>query len=177
MTPQRSETFSFPIKVYEYLACGRPVVIGNLKNKSKLFNTKDGEIQRAYQAYDRASDILTARDKNSDQFDRTQELEESVKEAEKLALELLKYKDILSFEEIVEVIKTAVAMGITKVRLTGGEPLVRRGILNLVQSVDTIKDIEDFAMTTNGILLAQYAQALVDAGLKRINISLDTIEF
>ncbi len=91
-------------------------------------------------------------------------------------IELLKYKDILSFEEIVEVIETAVAMGITKVRLTGGEPLVRRGILNLVQSVDTIKDIEDFAMTTNGILLAQYAQALVDAGLKRINISLDTIE-
>ena len=59
------------------------------KRISKFFHTKDGEIQRAYQAYDRASDILTARDRTPDQFNRTQELEESVKEAEKLTLELL----------------------------------------------------------------------------------------
>jgi cyclic pyranopterin phosphate synthase len=91
-------------------------------------------------------------------------------------IKLLKHSDILSFEEIVEVTKTAVAMGITKVRLTGGEPLVRHGILNLVQAIGMIKGIEDFAMTTNGILLAQYAQALADAGLKRVNISLDTID-
>jgi cyclic pyranopterin phosphate synthase len=91
-------------------------------------------------------------------------------------IKLLKHSDILSFEEIVEVTETAVAMGITKVRLTGGEPLVRHGILNLVKSLGNIKDIEDFAMTTNGILLAQYAHALADAGLKRVNISLDTID-
>ena len=91
-------------------------------------------------------------------------------------IKLLKHSDILSFEEIVEVTKTAVEMGITKVRLTGGEPLVRHGILNLVQAIGMIKGIEDFAMTTNAILLAQYAHVLADAGLKRVNISLDTID-
>ena len=90
-------------------------------------------------------------------------------------IELLKHSDILSFEEIIEVTKTAVDMGIIKIRLTGGEPLVRRGILNLVKAIGTIKGIEDFAMTTNGILLAQHAQALADTGLKRVNVSLDTI--
>jgi len=91
-------------------------------------------------------------------------------------IKLLRHSDILSLEEITEVTQCAVEMGITKVRLTGGEPLVRRGILNLVKAIRAIKGIEDFAMTTNGILLAQYAQALADAGLKRVNISLDTID-
>ncbi|MFH1615574.1 MAG: radical SAM protein [Planctomycetota bacterium] len=91
-------------------------------------------------------------------------------------VKLLRHSDILSFEEIIEVTKTAVDMGITKVRLTGGEPLVRRGILNLVQAVGAIEGIKDFAMTTNGVLLAQYAHALADAGLKRVNISLDTTD-
>jgi len=91
-------------------------------------------------------------------------------------IELLNHTDILSFEEIVEVTKTAVDMGITKVRLTGGEPLVRHSILNLVEAISDIEGIEDFAMTTNGILLSQYAQALADVGLNRVNISLDTID-
>jgi cyclic pyranopterin phosphate synthase len=91
-------------------------------------------------------------------------------------IELLKHNDIMSFEEIIEVTETAVAMGITKVKLTGGEPLVRRGILELVKAIAAIDGIEDFGMTTNGILLAQYARALADAGLKRVNVSLDTVD-
>jgi len=91
-------------------------------------------------------------------------------------VELLRHEDILSFEEIIEITKTAVEMGITKVRLTGGEPLVRRGVINLVAEIAAIKGIEDFAMTTNGILLSQYAKSLADAGLKRVNISLDMID-
>lgn len=91
-------------------------------------------------------------------------------------IKLLKHSDILSFEEIVDITKTAVDMGITKVRLTGGEPLVRRGIINLVETIAAINGITDFAMTTNAALLAQYAQSLADAGLHRVNISLDTID-
>ena len=91
-------------------------------------------------------------------------------------ISLLSTGDILSFEEIVEVTRCAVEMGITKVRLTGGEPLVRKGIVYLVESIASIDGIRDLAMTTNGILLSQYAQALADAGLKRVNVSLDTVD-
>ena len=89
---------------------------------------------------------------------------------------LLKRKQILSLEEIAEVTKVAVEMGITKVRLTGGEPLARRGIIALVQQIAHIDGINDFAMTTNGILLPEYAQRIGDAGLMRINVSLDTAD-
>ncbi|MCK4752591.1 MAG: radical SAM protein [Planctomycetes bacterium] len=91
-------------------------------------------------------------------------------------IKLLKHEDILSFEEIVDFTKIAVDMGITKVRLTGGEPLVRRGIINLVEAIADIDGIEDFAMTTNGTLLAEHAKSLADAGLARVNISLDTTD-
>ncbi len=91
-------------------------------------------------------------------------------------IKLLKHEDILSFEEIVNITRLAVAMGITKVRLTGGEPLVRRSIINLVEMIAGIKGIDDFAMTTNGVLLAECAQGLADAGLARVNISLDTMD-
>ncbi len=90
-------------------------------------------------------------------------------------IELLKHSDIMSFEEITGLTRTAVSMGITKVKLTGGEPLVRKGIVKLVESIGAIEGIEDFGMTTNGTLLAQYARDLAEAGLKRVNISLDTI--
>ncbi len=91
-------------------------------------------------------------------------------------IRLLSHDQILSFEEILEAARTAVHMGITKVRLTGGEPLVRRDIIDLVELIAAIPGIEDFSMTTNGILLAQYANELARAGLKRINISLDTMD-
>ena len=88
---------------------------------------------------------------------------------------LVSSSDALSFEEIFEFTSVAVKMGINKVRLTGGEPLVRRGIVKLVSMLAGIKGISDLSMTSNGILLAQYANDLAEAGLDRINISLDTM--
>lgn len=91
-------------------------------------------------------------------------------------VELLNHKEILSFEEIVETVKFGVEHGIKKVRITGGEPLVRKGIVDLVKMLSEIQGIEDLAMTTNGTLLDQFAQPLAKAGLNRVNISLDTTD-
>lgn len=91
-------------------------------------------------------------------------------------IRLLRHDQILSFEEIIEAAGTAIRMGITKIRLTGGEPLVRRGIIDLIRSIAALPGIEDLAMTTNGILLEQYADKLAQAGLERINVSLDTMD-
>lgn len=88
---------------------------------------------------------------------------------------LLSHNDILSLEEIAEIIKISSTYGITKVRLTGGEPLVRKGITDLVRMVALIPGIEDLALTTNGILLKKHSAGLKNAGLNRINISLDTL--
>lgn len=88
---------------------------------------------------------------------------------------LMQHNDILSFEEIMEVVDTAISMGIDKIRITGGEPLVRKGIVNLVQMIAAKPAIQDLGMTTNGQLLEQFAQPLKDAGLHRINVSLDTM--
>jgi len=88
---------------------------------------------------------------------------------------LMQHSDILTFEEIIEVVDAAIALGVDKVRLTGGEPLVRKGIVNLVQMIASRPAIIDLGMTTNGQLLEQYAQPLKEAGLHRINISLDTM--
>jgi cyclic pyranopterin phosphate synthase len=89
---------------------------------------------------------------------------------------LLGHDDILSFEEITDVVGAAVEMGVTKVRLTGGDPLVRRGIVELVRMVADIDGIADLAMTTNGLLLAPMAAELKVAGLMRVNVSLDAID-
>jgi GTP 3',8-cyclase len=89
---------------------------------------------------------------------------------------LVPHAEILSFERIVAIVTVAVELGITKIRLTGGEPLVRHGVIELVAMLAQIKGIKDFAMTTNGILLAKYAKALAQAGLHRVNISLDTLD-
>ncbi len=89
---------------------------------------------------------------------------------------LLRHEDILSFEAIADVARGAVAMGITKVRLTGGEPLARRGIVTLVEMLGAIDGLADLAMTTNGVLLARYADDLARAGLDRVNVSLDTTD-
>lgn len=91
-------------------------------------------------------------------------------------VKLLSHNDILSFDEIVEIVKTAVSFGITKVRITGGEPLVRKGIVDLVKQIAAIEGIVDLAMTTNGILLEKFAMDLKNAGLMRINVSLDTLD-
>ena len=83
--------------------------------------------------------------------------------------------EVLTFEEIETVVRAAAAVGVKKVRLTGGEPLVRRGLEELVKRLSGIPGIDDLALTTNGILLPEKATALKDAGLKRVNISLDSL--
>jgi cyclic pyranopterin phosphate synthase len=91
-------------------------------------------------------------------------------------IKLFRHEEMLSFDEIVRFTKVAVLNGVTKVRLTGGEPLVRKGVTALVRMISEIKGIDDLSMTTNGTLLRQYAQELRYAGLHRVNISLDTID-
>jgi cyclic pyranopterin phosphate synthase len=84
--------------------------------------------------------------------------------------------EILSYEEIAEVARTATAMGVSKIRLTGGEPLVRRELVRLVQMLAVLDGIRDLAMTTNGILLPRHARSLAAAGLHRVNVSLDATD-
>ena len=91
-------------------------------------------------------------------------------------VKMLHHEDILTYEEIVEIVKVAVHHGIRKVRITGGEPLVRKGISSLVAQLSAIPGVDDLAMTTNGIFLAKYAAELKQAGLMRINISMDTVD-
>jgi len=90
-------------------------------------------------------------------------------------IDLMAHEDVLSFEEIINFVEEAVKTGITKIRLTGGEPLVRKGIIELVERIAKVEGLEDLALTTNGILLEKYAEELAKAGLKRVNISLDTL--
>jgi cyclic pyranopterin phosphate synthase len=89
---------------------------------------------------------------------------------------LMSHNDILSYEEMYTVVKAAAEMGINKVRLTGGEPLVRAGLPELVRLLAGINTIDDISLTTNGTLLAPYAPELKRAGLQRVNISLDTLQ-
>lgn len=90
-------------------------------------------------------------------------------------VECLEHSDLLTFEEITDFVKCAVSMGINKVRLTGGEPLVRKGIVSLVKMISEVEGIEDLSMTTNAVLLKQFARPLKEAGLQRLNISLDSV--
>jgi cyclic pyranopterin phosphate synthase len=85
------------------------------------------------------------------------------------------HEEILRYEEIELIVQAAASLGISKVRLTGGEPLVRLGIVDLVRMLARIPGVDDLAMTTNGILLARYAADLTKAGLRRVNVSLDTL--
>jgi cyclic pyranopterin phosphate synthase len=88
----------------------------------------------------------------------------------------LKHEDILRYEEIHRVVQAAASIGVTKVRLTGGEPLVRLYVSNLVKMLVNIPGIEEVSMTTNGTLLSKFARELKEAGLKRVNVSLDTLK-
>lgn len=85
-------------------------------------------------------------------------------------------RELLSFEEIVRFTTVAVSLGIDKIRLTGGEPLMRRGLPDLVAALHAIPGLTDIGLTTNGLLLPDQAAALRDAGLTRLNISLDTLD-
>ncbi len=88
----------------------------------------------------------------------------------------LGHGEILSYDEILRFVRHATAYGIRRIRLTGGEPLVRLGVPDLVAALRAIPEIEDISLTTNGILLPKYAGALKASGLDRVNISLDTLD-
>lgn len=86
------------------------------------------------------------------------------------------YDEILKLEEIQNIAENFVESGVDKIRITGGEPLVRRGILKLIEGIGSLTKVKDFAMTTNGTLLKKYVLDLKNAGLNRLNISLDTLD-
>jgi cyclic pyranopterin phosphate synthase len=91
-------------------------------------------------------------------------------------IEKLRHEDILTFDEVVRVSRALASLGVRKIRLTGGEPLVRRGIVGLVRELKAIDGIEQVVLTTNGVQLAALAQPLREAGLDGINLSLDTLD-
>jgi cyclic pyranopterin phosphate synthase len=90
-------------------------------------------------------------------------------------LEWLARDEILSFEEIARIVGVLARLGVDEVRLTGGEPLVRRDLPVLVEQIARIDGVHDLSLTTNGVLLDRLARPLVDAGLQRLNVSLDTL--
>ena len=91
-------------------------------------------------------------------------------------ISLTSMENILTYEEIIRICTNAAELGITRFKVTGGEPLVRKGVVSLVRDIAAIPGIEDISMTTNGILLSRYAAELKEAGLRRLNISLDTLD-
>ncbi len=84
-------------------------------------------------------------------------------------------EELLTFEEIVSLVRTLVPLGVEKIRLTGGEPLLRRGLEDLVAMLAAVEAVQDIAITTNGVLLAHHAEALALAGLNRVTVSLDAL--
>lgn len=92
------------------------------------------------------------------------------------AFKFLPKKELLDFDEIEKIVKTFASIGVTKIRLTGGEPLVRKNIEDLIKKLSKIEGIEDIAMTTNGYLLESKLDSLIESGLNRITVSLDAID-
>lgn len=88
----------------------------------------------------------------------------------------IEHDKIISPERIKEIVTKCAELGIKKVRLTGGEPLVRKGIIEIIKSIRSVKGIEEICLTTNGLLLNEMAHDLFDAGVDRLNISLDTLD-
>lgn len=91
-------------------------------------------------------------------------------------IELLPMSEILTFEEILRVCRQAVELGITRFKITGGEPLVRRRCVELIRQIKALPGVEQVTMTTNGVLLSGYLDELLDVGLDAVNISLDTLD-
>lgn len=91
-------------------------------------------------------------------------------------IQWLPMEEILTFEEMAEVCKQAAGLGIRKIKVTGGEPLVRKGCCDFVRMLKQIPGIEQVTLTTNGVLLTQYARELCDAGIDAVNVSLDTLD-
>lgn len=90
-------------------------------------------------------------------------------------VKFIEHKDILSYEEIIKIVRIAAGLGVRKVRLTGGEPLTRKNLPYLVASINSIEGIEDISLTTNGLLLKKYVKELASAGLRRVNVSMDSL--
>ena len=90
--------------------------------------------------------------------------------------DILQHSDLLSYEELLRVVRIAVEMGMNKLRLTGGEPLVRKGILGFINELSSIRGLEEVRLTTNGVLLPDYAEQLYLAGIRHLNISLDSLQ-
>ncbi len=89
---------------------------------------------------------------------------------------LISHEEVLRYEEILRVARLFGQLGIDKIRLTGGEPLARKGVLDLIRGISQIREIGDLSLTTNGILLGEFASDLAGVGIKRINVSLDTLD-
>lgn len=90
--------------------------------------------------------------------------------------QFLPRKEVLSFEEILQVVRATVPLGGRKIRLTGGEPLLRRGLPDFIAMLSSVTGVEDIALTTNGVLLTHKAEALALAGLNRVTVSLDALD-
>lgn len=90
-------------------------------------------------------------------------------------LSTLPREKLLSFEEILRIVRVSAQLGISKYRLTGGEPLLRKNLQSLIASIASVPGVQDLSLTTNGVLLKKYAKELRSAGLRRINVSLDTL--
>ena len=87
----------------------------------------------------------------------------------------LNHSELLSYEELLRVVRLAIDLGMNKLRLTGGEPLIRRGVLDFIESLSELKGLDEVRLTTNGVLLGEYAERLYGAGVRHINVSLDTL--
>ena len=88
----------------------------------------------------------------------------------------LRHKDILRYEELLRIARIAIKLGITKIRLTGGEPLVRRGVQEFIPMLAALEGLEDVSITTNGVFLKENLEMLKTAGIKRLNISIDSLD-
>ena len=93
----------------------------------------------------------------------------------KEGVSLLGHSDVLRYEEILRIVRSAVRLGIIKVRITGGEPLVRRGVFDFLKSLKAIEGLQEVTLTTNGVLLEEAALQLFESGIQRVNISLDSL--
>lgn len=91
-------------------------------------------------------------------------------------IQLFEHDEVLTYEEIIRIIRVASTLGVKKIRITGGEPLLKKDLPFLISSINRINGIEDISLTTNGTLLKKYAHELKESGLKRLNISLDTFK-
>ena len=92
------------------------------------------------------------------------------------SIDWLTHEDLFTYEELVRVVRVAVAAGMSKLRLTGGEPLIRRNVMYFIRQLADIEGLNDIRITTNGVMLEKYAERLFEAGIRKINISLDTLQ-